>query len=194
MRKLILQEFVTLDGLAAGPGNSVDFVPASMQGDQSFGRENLAFIETIDTMLLGRVTYELFVGYWPAVTQGDEKPFADRFNGARKVVFSTTLNRAPWGEWGEARIVRTSPAREVAELKARSGKDIALFGSIRLAQTLIAAGLVDVYRLVVCPVVLGKGRSLFGEGTQQLALRRSSTKTFDRGAALLEYVPTRAPA
>jgi dihydrofolate reductase len=194
MRKLILQEFVTLDGMAAGPGNSVDFIPAATQGDQSFGREQLAFIETIDTMLLGRVTYELFVGYWPSVTQGDEKPFADRFNAARKVVFSGTLERAPWGGWGEARIVRTDPAREVAEIKARSGKDIVLFGSIRLAQTLIAAGLVDVYRLVVCPVVLGRGRSLFGDAVAQLALRRASTKTFDRGAALLEYVPTRAGA
>ncbi|HZJ53366.1 MAG TPA: dihydrofolate reductase family protein [Myxococcaceae bacterium] len=192
MRKLILQEFVTLDGLAAGPKNSVDFVPAATRGDASFGREQLAFIETIDTMLLGRVTYELFVGYWPAVTQGDEKPFADRFNAARKLVFSKTLDRAPWGDWGEARIVKTSPERAVADLKAQTGKDIVLFGSISLAQSLIAAGLVDVYRLVVCPVVLGEGRRLFGDKVEQLALQRSSTKAFDRGAALLEYVPTRA--
>lgn len=192
MRKLILQEFVTLDGLAAGPENSVDFVPAATQGDQSFGREQLAFIDTIDTMLLGRVTYQLFVGYWPSVTQGDEKAFADRFNGARKIVFSRTLDRAPWGDWGEARIVGTSPAAEVSELKARAGQDIAVFGSISLVQTLIAAGLVDVYRLVVCPVVLGNGRSLFGDRTEQLALQRSSARAFDRGAALLEYVPTRA--
>src|SRR5262245_18145788 len=191
MRKLIIQEFVTLDGLASGPKKSVDFIPAPTQADQSFGREQLSLIESIDTLLLGRVTYQLFAAYWPSVTKGDDKPFADRFNVARKVVFSRTLDRAPWGDWGDARIVKTSPAREVENLKAQTGKDIAIFGSISLAQALIAAGLVDVYRLVVCPVVLGDGRRLFDK-VEQLALQRSSTTAFDRGAALLEYVPTRA--
>jgi dihydrofolate reductase len=130
MRNLILQEFVTLDGLAAGPEDSVDFVPLATRGDQSFGREQLAFIDGIGALVLGRITYQLFASDWPGVDQGDETPFADRFNAARKVVFSKTLDRAPWGDWGEARVLKTSPAPEVADLKAQTGKDIAIFGRI----------------------------------------------------------------
>ena len=96
MRNVILQEFVSLDGLAAGPDGSVDFVPAAMQGDQSFGRQQMPFIDSIDTILLGRVTYQLFAEYWPEVTSGDDKPFADKLNAIPKIVFSRTLDRAPW--------------------------------------------------------------------------------------------------
>ena len=97
MRKLILQEFVSLDGLAAGPSDSVAFVPTSTQGDQSFGREQLALMDAIDALLLGGVTYRMFAGFWPNVTEGEEKPFADKLNATPKVVFSKTLERASWG-------------------------------------------------------------------------------------------------
>ena len=157
MRKVILQEFVTLDGLAAGPNDSVDFVPASTRGDHTFGREQLAFIDTIDTILLGRVTYQMFAGYWPQVTEGDDKPFADKLNAIPKVVFSKTLDRAPWGTWNDARIVKTNPTEEVAQLKKQAGKDMVVWGSISLAQSLIAASLIDEYRMVVCPLVIGRG-------------------------------------
>jgi dihydrofolate reductase len=192
VRKVILQEFVTLDGLAAGPKDSVDFVPASTQGDQSFGRDQLAFMDAIDTILLGRVTYQMFSGYWPNITEGEEKPFADKLNGTQKVVFSKTLDRAPWGNWDDARIVKSSAAHEVARLKRQSGKDMVVWGSISLAQSLINAGLIDEYRLVFCPVVLGNGRPLFGEKVEPLEMKLSNTKTLDRGAVLLEYIPGKA--
>src|SRR5688572_33067023 len=99
MRKVILQEFVTLDGLAAGPDDNVDFVPAATKGDQAFGREQLALMDAMDTILLGKVTYQMFAGYWPKVTEGEDKPFADKLNSTPKVVFSKTLVRAPWGSW-----------------------------------------------------------------------------------------------
>ncbi len=124
MRKVILQEFVTLDGLAAGPNNSVDFIPAATRGDQSFGKEQSALMDSVDAILLGRVTYQMFAGYWPNVTEGEEKPFADKLNSAPKIVFSQTLDRAPWGTWKEARIVKGSAASEVAKLKRQSGKDM----------------------------------------------------------------------
>jgi hypothetical protein len=73
MRNLILQEFVSVDGMAAGPMGSVDFIPAATAGDQSFGRRQSAFLDAIDAILLGRVTYQMFAGYWPKVTSGDEK-------------------------------------------------------------------------------------------------------------------------
>jgi dihydrofolate reductase len=135
VRNVVLQEFVTLNGLATGPNDSVDFIPASTSGDQSFGREQLAFFDAIDTIVLGRVTYRMFAGYWPNVTEGDEKPFADKMNSTPKIVFSRGLEKAPWGKWDDARIVRTRAADEVAKLKAQPGKNIVICGSISLAIT-----------------------------------------------------------
>jgi dihydrofolate reductase len=187
MRSVILQEFVSLDGLAAGANDSVDFVPASTRGDQSFGREQLAFIDTLDTMLLGRVTYELFVNYWPGVKEGDDKPVADKLNSLTKIVFSNTLDRAPWGKWDEARIVKTNATQEVAKLKRQPGKNLIVWGSISLAQALIDAELVDEYRLVVCPVVLGSGRPLFRDTGDELDLNLVETRRYDLGAVSMRY-------
>ena len=186
MRKVILQEFVTLNGLAAGPDDSVDFIPASTQGDRSFGDDQFAFLDTIDTILLGRVTYGMFAGFWPNVKEGEEKPFADKLNAKPKVVFSRTLDRAPWGTWDEARIVKTSAADEVAKLKGQSGKDILVWGSISLAQSLISEGLIDEYRLVVCPVVLASGRTLFRD-KGAIDLKLLDVKDHDLGAVSLKY-------
>jgi dihydrofolate reductase len=187
MRNVILQEFVTLNGLAVGPNGSVDFIPASTRGDRSFGQEQIELMEACDTILLGAVTYRMFSGYWPNVTEGDDKPFADKLNGMRKVVFSQTLDRAPWGTWGEATIVKGRAADEVARLKSQSGKDMVIWGSISLAQSLIDARLVDEYRLVVCPVVLGSGRPLFHDGIASLDLKLLHARGLERGAVSLRY-------
>jgi dihydrofolate reductase len=188
MRKLIVQEFVSLDGLAAGPGGSVDFVPAATRGDRSFGREQMTFLESVDLILLGRVTYELFAGHWPNVNEGDDKPFADRLNSTPKVVFSQTLGRAPWGGWDEARIVKHNAADEVARLKRQSGRDMVLWGSISLAQHLMDRDLVDEYRLVMCPIILGGGRPLFREDGGPITMKLMSGRPMDRGAVSLTYV------
>jgi dihydrofolate reductase len=195
MRKVILQEFVTLDGLAAGRNGSVDFVPASTKDDRSFGQEQSALMEVIDTILLGRVTYQMFAAYWPEITEGEEKSFADKLNATPKIVFSKTLARAPWGKWPDATIVRNNAADEVAKLKEQSGKDMVIWGSISLAQSLIEDRLIDEYRLVFCPVVLGNGRPLFRDGDESsLDLKPSKTKALDRGAVLLQYIPRSSPA
>ena len=189
MRKVILQEFVSVDGLAAGPNDSVDFVPAATQGDQSFGREQLGFIDSLDTMLLGRVTYEMFAGYWPDVTSGEDKEFADKLNAMPKIVFSKTLDRAPWGKWDGAKVVRSDAAEEVAKLRQQSGKDMILWGSISVAQSLMNAGLIDEYRLVVCPLVLGDGKPLFRDRSS-LGMKLLKSTAYDRGAVQLVYAPT----
>ena len=186
MRRLILQEFVSIDGLAAGPGDSVDFIPASTQGDATFGREQVALMDTVDTLLLGRRTYEMFAGFWPNVRSGAEKEFADKWNALKKVVCSKTLERAPWGSWGEATIVRGDVAEEVAKLRTQPGKDILLSGSISLAQALIRKNQIDIYRLVLCPIVLGDGRKLFPNDASKPLKRRSAT-ALDRGAVSLTY-------
>ena len=189
MRKVVLQEFVSLDGLAAGPKGSVDFIPASTQGDAAFGREQVALMDRIDTLLLGRVTYSMFAGFWPNVTEGAEKEFADKFNGVQKIVFSKTLERAPWGKWNEGRIVSGSPVEEVARLRKQSGKDILISGSITIAQLLIAEGMVDEYRLVLCPMALGNGRPLFRDKAASLTMKLVKATKLDRGAVSLIYGP-----
>jgi dihydrofolate reductase len=186
MRKIVLQEFVSLDAMAAGPGDSVDFIPASTQGDATFGREQVALMDTVDTLLLGRRTYEMFAGFWPNVTQGPEAEFAGKWNALKKVVFSTTLQRAPWGSWGDGTIVRGDIATEVAKLRQHPGKDIIVSGSLSVAQALVAKGLVDVFRVVLCPTVLGGGRALFADGWSTTVKLRGA-KALDRGAVSLIY-------
>jgi dihydrofolate reductase len=189
MRRVVLQEFVSLDGLAAGENDSVAFIPASTQGDQSFGREQLALMDAIDAILLGAVTYRMFAGFWPNVTEGEEKPFADKVNATPKVVFSKTLERASWGSWDEARIVKGSAVDEVTRLKGEPGRDMLIWGSISLAQSLMAAKLIDEYRLVLCPVVLGSGKPLFGDELASIPMHLVNVQRLDRGVVSLTYVP-----
>ena len=187
MRHLILQEFVSLDGMAAGPNGSVGFIPVASSGDQSFGARQSEFLDSIDAILLGRVTYEMFAGYWPKVTTGDEKAFADKLNAIPKVVFSSTLYRAPWGDWKEATLVKTNAVTEIERLKQLPGKDMVIWGSISLAQSLMKDGLIDEYQLVVCPTVLGEGRRLFDQHVPSGDMHLISTRSFDRGTVLLSY-------
>jgi dihydrofolate reductase len=187
MRRLILQEFVTLDGLAAGPNDSTDFVPASTEGDESFGKGQEELMDSIDTILLGRKTYQLFAGYWPNVTKGKEKAFADKLNSIPKIVFSSTLDSAPWGDWEEATVVSNPAVDEIKKLKRMSGKDMIIWGSISLAQSVIKEGLVDEFRLVMCPVVLGSGRPLFLNKVDPFGMELLETKSFDLGAVQLKY-------
>lgn len=192
MRKVVLQEFISLDSLAAGPNDNVDYIPASTKGDQSFGKEQEKLMNSIDTILLGRVTYQMFADYWPKVTKGKEKPFADKLNSIPKIVFSKTLESAPWGDWEEAKVVSDDAVKEIAKLKQRSGKNMIIWGSISVAQAAIEEGLIDEYRLVICPVVLGSGRPLFLDKVDSFGLKFLEVKKFDQGAVQLKYKP--APA
>ena len=191
MKTVILQEFVSVDGFAATADGNVDFIPASNQGDQPFGEHQMRFMDSIDTILLGRVTYEMFAAYWPNVTSGDDKPFADKINATPKLVFSNTLKSASWGKWNNATVVKGSASKEVAKLRASSGKGMVIWGSIALAQSLMNDGLIDEYQLFVCPVTLGGGRLLF-QGKGELKLVR--TQAFDRGTVLLAYNAAKPPA
>jgi hypothetical protein len=123
VRKVILQEFVTLNGLAAGPDDSVDFIPASTRGDRSFGDDQFAFLDTIDTILLGRVTYRMFARHWPNVTEGEEKPFADKLNAKPKIVsrrHSTALHGARGTRAGSSQSARLTKWRSSKANPART--------------------------------------------------------------------------
>ena len=186
MRKVILQEFVSLDGFAAGPNESVDFVPASTSDDPSLERHQLQLARTVDLILLGRVTYQMFVEYWPGKTR-DEDPAADIMNHTPTVVFSKTLNRAPWGKYVDATIVKDDPAATVTRLRQEPGQDMVVWGSLTVARALLKAGLVDRCELVICPVVLGKGTPLFHETVKEFKPSLKATTAFDRGAVALSY-------
>jgi dihydrofolate reductase len=187
MRKVVVQQFVTLDGFAAGPNGELDFVTETgAAADPTYGpfvESQLAFIESLDTILLGAVTYRMFAEYWPEQTTETQR-IADALNATPKVVFSSTLESAPWGSWEPARVVAGSAAEEVRRLKADSGKDMVVWGSLTLADSLMREGLVDEYRLQVCPVVLGHGKRLFEDGLATQRLTRLETNTYDEMVAV----------
>jgi dihydrofolate reductase len=191
MRHVIFQPFVSLDGFAAGPNDSTDFVPASNKGDQSFMQRQLEFMDSVDAILLGRVTYEMFAGYWPKATSGDDKEFAEKINAIPKIVFSKTLQRAPWGNFEDA-IIKRDAVTEIEKLKRESGKDMVIWGSISLGRRLEAEGVIDEYQIIVCPVILGRGKRLFGDEGDAFDLSLRESRPFDRGAVLLAYSPARA--
>jgi dihydrofolate reductase len=184
MRKVILQNFVTLDGFAADSSGEIDFIVADRSVDEDFLRS----ADAIDTILLGRETYSMFSQYWPTVTTETEL-VADFVNTTPKIVFSRTLDRAPWGTWDEAHIAGGAAPEEVAKLKAQPGKDMILWGSLSLGHALIKAGLIDEYQLRVCPRVLGEGTRLWPDGAPPLELKLVETKAYTSGLVLLRYRP-----
>lgn len=190
MRRLILQQFTTIDGLAANERGDTEFVSEyAQQRDESFVREAMEFLDTVDTMILGRKTYEFFAGYWPDVS-GDDAEFGRKLNSLRKYVVSSTLKEAPWGKWEPAEIIASDPATRVSALRKEEGKDMVIWGSITLATELLRNGLIDEIQLRVVPVVLGRGRQLFEGSVDSLKLELLAANRHDRGLVLLRYQPT----
>ncbi len=189
MRKLILEEWLSLDGFAVDTNGTLDFFPVS-ETDMFSGHEALKFLDSIDTILLGRKTYELFVDYWPDATT-DNEIIADSLNALPKLVFSNTLNEAPWGTWQPAQVVRGDAVTEIKRLKAKDGKNMVLWGSISLAQDLIKADLIDEYHLQICPTVVGGGRALFPNLQSYSQFKRVSMRAYDNGKVSLHYEPLR---
>jgi dihydrofolate reductase len=173
MSKLTVQEFVTIDGFAAAPDDALDFMPAGGRtpADPQIERDQLRFIkDEVDTMLLGRTTYQIFIDYWPTAT-ADNEIIADELNALSKDVASRTLDHAPWGDRGdEATIVRDG-VEAAAALRRQSGKGVVVWGSLTLAQSLMRAGLVDECQLYLCPSVLGAGKPLFAPDAGLQAMR-----------------------
>jgi dihydrofolate reductase len=192
MRRLILQEWISLDGYAADGQGRLDFFPAS-QTDRYSDRDQLAFLDGVDTILLGRKTYELFVDYWPTATT-DEEIIADRLNELPKLVFSNSLREAPWGPWPPAQVVRGDAVAEIGRLKEREGKHMVLWGSLSLSQDLMAADLIDEFHLQLCPTLVGGGRPLFPPRQGYANLERVDLRTYDTGVVFLHYEPKRDPS
>jgi dihydrofolate reductase len=182
MRKMFWQINMTLDGFMEGRGHELD--DTAQFADPEFDRYASAMLQSIDQIVLGRVTYELFAGYWPTATGPD----AERLNDLPKLVFSRTLGEVAWSN---ARLARGDVAEEITRLKRQRGGDIALFGSATLAATLAEQALIDEYRVLVSPVVLGAGNAAFRGMPRRLPLRLVKSEAWSSGVVALFYAPVR---
>jgi len=179
MRKVIVSEYMSLDGVMEEPGHW-SFQFWSEEAAQFKYNELFAS----DGLLLGRVTYQGFAAAWP--TMPDTGEYGERMNGFPKFVVSTTLEKV---EWNNSTLIKGNIAEEVSKLKQQPGQDILVFGSGELVQTLMQHDLIDEYRFMVYPVMLGSGRRLFGDEIGKKVLKLIETKTFSSGIVVLSYQP-----
>ena len=183
MRKVILFNLVTLDGFFEGPNRDINWHIV----DDEFNEFAIDQLNSADGLIFGRVTYELMASYWPTpAAMTDDPIIADKMNSISKIVFSRTLDRV---EWNNTRLVKENIAGEISKLKQQPGRDLFIFGSADLASTLTELGLIDEYRVIVNPVVLGRGAPLFKNIPHQLNLKLLKTRTFRSGNVLLYYQP-----
>ncbi len=175
MSKVVVSQFISLDGVVEDPGGSetLDRGGWAFQFDRGPEGDKFKLDEVFasDSLLLGRVTYEGFAAAWP--DRKDEAGFADKFNGMPKYVVSTTLENP---SWNNSTVISANVAKEVVKLKEQPGKDILVNGSVTLVTALMENDLVDEYRLMVFPVVLGAGKRLFGDAAAATALKLVETK------------------
>jgi dihydrofolate reductase len=175
MRKVIVSEFLSLDGVMENPAWTFQF--GSKEQEQYKFDELFA----CDTLLLGRVTYQGFAAAWPTMEGTGE--YGERMNNMPKYVASTTLTEMEWN----ASPIRGDLAQEVSRLKQQPGQDILVFGSCELVYTLTQLDLIDEYRLMVSPIVLGSGKRIFKEGSEKKILKLVETQTFSSGVVVLSY-------
>ena len=180
MANIIAAEYVTLDGVMEEPHL---WPYRSGTNEVSDYQQELMF--TCDALLLGRVTYEAFAASWPTMPNAGE--FGERINAMPKYVVSRTLGQGKL-EWN-ATLVEGDVVEGVAALKRRPGRDLLIYGSADLVRTLLQHDLIDDYRLIVHPLVLGKGKRLFGEGDEAKTLKLTETRAFNSGIVVLTYQP-----
>jgi dihydrofolate reductase len=187
MGRIVVTEFISLDGVIEDPGGAEDYKHGGWSFEINRGEEGDQFkldeTNASAALLLGRRTYEGFAAAWPS----REGEFADKFNSMPKYVVSSTLKDP---EWTNSTVIDGSDlAGEVSKLKEQVDGDIVVHGSAQLVQALLEDGLVDELRLMVFPVVLGSGKRLFGESADKRALRLSDSKIVGDGVSILTYQP-----
>ena len=186
MGRIVVTEFVSLDGVMEAPGGGENYKHAGWTFEINRGGEGDKFkldeLTEADAQLLGRVTYEGFAAAWP--TMNDEAGFADKMNAMPKYVVSSTLQSA---DWNNSTILSGNFVEEIKKLKEDVDGVILVAGSAQLVQALVEHDLVDELRLMVFPVVLGSGKRLFGEATDKKSLKLVDTKIVGDGVVILTY-------
>ena len=190
MRRIISLMHVTLDGVVQGPGGPDEDPSGGFEyggwsreyNYESIGRQIMQMCSGELELLLGRRTYDIWAGYWP---QHDDNPIGRTFNATRKYVATNTLNEL---SWANSEIVTADLATRIREIKAKDGPEIHIWGSGNLLQSLMAAGLVDEYRMFVYPLVLGQGKRMFEAGLPKCRLELISSETAQCGMQYNRYV------
>jgi dihydrofolate reductase len=184
MRKVVASEFVSLDGVVEAP----DKWHFPYFNDQ-MGDAIEAAMAASDAMLMGRVLYEEWAAFWPN-QDPDENPVAARMNGVRKYVVSRTLEEPL--QWQNSTLIGDDVAEVISRLKEQPGKDISISGSPTLVRSLLEDGLLDELRLMLHPIIVGSGKRLFEDGSDQKPLQLVDSKTFSTGVVYLTYRPAQS--
>ena len=179
--RLVATEYLSMDGVFEEPGHWSG--PFFNEEAQQFKWSEL---QASDALLLGRMTYEGFSAAWPTMTGTGE--FGEKMNSMTKYVVSTTLDKV---EWTGSELVKGNVAEEVRKLKKMPGRDLLLSGSAQLFNALMRENVIDLYRFMLHPVVLGKGKRLFADGVDQRILDLTETNRFKSGIVILEFVPAK---
>lgn len=178
MRKIVVAEFVSADGVMEAP----DTWQFPFQTEE-MGAITERQTHEADAFLLGRATYEVFAGFWPAMTN-NEFGVADKWNNAPKYVVSTTLQKA---DWNNSTLITSNVIEQIRALKQQADGVIGIIGSATLVHSLLDAGLVDEIQVLVHPLVLGKGVRLFADGSHPSSLKLTDSKILSNGVVFLPY-------
>jgi dihydrofolate reductase len=195
MKKLVVGEFLTLDGVMQAPSYPWEDTEGGFKYggwqmpyfDDEKGKIIGELIAAADALLLGRATYQIFAAYWPNAPKDDPIGVGDKLNSIPKYVVSTTLDKV---EWNNSTLIKKNVEEEVAKLKQQPGSGLLyVTGSGKLAQSLMKAGLVDEYVLMIHPIILGSGKRLFENGVGPMYLKLVDSKTTGSGVVILTYRP-----
>ena len=189
MRRVIVSNVMSLDGFVSGPKGELDwFVYAGFVKGTEFGEYVRALIRSVGAILLGRLTYEEFSSYWPTA-KNDDPVITERMNNLPKFVFSRSLEKVAWGDWGTAKLVKEDASAMVSRMKQEPGRDMVVYGSATLVSALMKAELIDEYQLFLYPIVLGSGRPEFKDLNERHSLRLVDVNRFKSGIVKLIYQP-----
>lgn len=172
---------IALDGFFEGPKRELDWHNVDSEFNEFADRQ----LSTVDTLLFGRVTYQMMASFWPTATESDPI-IANKMNSLAKLVFSRTLSTV---DWNNSRLIKGNIAEEVSKLKNQPGKDIAILGSAAILSALMEANLIDEHRLMIAPIILGAGNPLFSNLERRHPLKLLRSMTFKSGNVLLVYQP-----
>ena len=184
MRKVVSWLFISLDGVAEAP-NEWQF---DVMDDDMIAAIT-AQMDSEGAMLMGRVSYQEWASYWPAST---DEPYASHINNMPKYVVSTSLDDVAWGKWEKPTLIKGDLAKEINKLKQQPGKNISVGGSPTLVRSLLQEGLLDEFKLMIHPVVVGKGKRLFTEDVDLQRLKLVDSKVTGTGVVIVTYQPAKS--